>query len=188
MPVVAEQKLSVREFHARFDGEKPYYEYWNGEAVRKSMPTLLHSLIQKILLRLLDDIGYDSRAEVTLKLNPDYEPIPDVITTDGATVDPYPTSPFDVAIEILSPDDSFSRVLRKCRLYEQWGICQIVVIDPVERLVWRFENGVPRESDIIARRGEHAIPAQALWDEVDRYNSRYPGTLGPAPVAPPAIS
>src|SRR5580693_8734824 len=112
MPAVAEQKLSVQEFHARYDGEKPYYEYWDGEAVRKSMPTRIHSLIQKILQRLLDGIGYESGAEVTLKLDPSYEPIPDVIAADGPIGDPYPTSAFEVVIEILSPDDSFSRVLR----------------------------------------------------------------------------
>jgi Uma2 family endonuclease len=175
MPAVAEQKLSIEEFHARYDGEKPYYEYWNGEAVRKSMPTRIHSLIQKILLRLLDGIGYDSGPEVTLKLDPSYEPIPDVIAADGAIGDPYPTSPFDVVIEILSPDDSFSRVLRKCRLYEQWGISQIVVIDPAERLVWRFENGAAQETDVIARRGDAAISAQTLWDEVDRALARASG-------------
>jgi Uma2 family endonuclease len=175
MPAIAEQKLSVEEFHARYDGEKPYYEYWNGEAVQKSMPTRIHSLIQKILLRLLDGIGYDSGAEVTLKLDSAYEPIPDVIAADGGIGDPYPTSPFDVVIEILSPDDSFSRVLRKCRLYEQWGIRQIVVIDPVERLVWHYENGAPKETDVIARRGEQAVSTQALWDEVDLQLSRTSG-------------
>jgi Uma2 family endonuclease len=175
MPAVAEQKLSVEEFHARYDGEKPYYEYWNGEAVQKSSATLLHGRIQAILLRLLDGIGYASWPEVTLKLDPAYEPIPDVIASDGPISDPYPTSPFDVVIEILSPDDSFSRVLRKCRLYERWGIRRILVIDPAERLVWHFENGAAQETDVIARRGDASIPAQTLWDEVDRELARASG-------------
>src|ERR1700729_3577506 len=105
MPAVAEQKLSLQEFHDRYDGEKPYYEYWDGEAVQKSMPTFLHGLIQGILMRLLSGIGYAAASEVTLKLDPAYEPVPDVIAIDGPCGDPYPTSPFEVAIEILSPDD-----------------------------------------------------------------------------------
>jgi Uma2 family endonuclease len=137
----------------------------------------LHGLIQKILMMLLDGIGYESGAEVTLKLDPAYEPIPDVIAVYGPIGDPYPTSPFDVAIEILSPDDSFSRVLRKCRLYEQWGIRQIVVIDPADRLVWRFENGAPQETDGVARRGDASIPAQTLWDEVDHELTRWSGKV-----------
>jgi Uma2 family endonuclease len=72
-----------------------------------------------------------------------------------------------VAIEILSPDDSFSHVLRKCHLYEAWGIRQVIVIDPQKRVVWSFESGSPREADTIARRGDRVIMAQELWVEVD---------------------
>jgi Uma2 family endonuclease len=133
------------------------------------MPTRLHALIQKILVGLLDAMGFDSGQEITLKLDPAYEPIPDVIAADGRIEDPYPTEPFEVAIEILSPQDPFSRVLRKCRLYEKWGIRQVVVVDPQARLVWSYENGSPRETDIVARRGERVITAQELWEEVDRY-------------------
>jgi Uma2 family endonuclease len=168
MPSATKPKLSLEEFHARYDGEKPYYEYWDGEAVQKSAATFLHGLIQCIIARLLDGIEYISAIEVTLKLEPSYEPIPDIIAINGPVGFPYPTTPFDVVIEILSPQDSFSRVLRKCRLYERWGIRQIVVIDPAERLVWRFENGAPQETDVIARRGDATILAHALWDEVDR--------------------
>src|SRR5260221_8436765 len=113
MPAVEERKLSLDEFHARYVGEKPYFEYWDGEAVQKTMPTRLHSLIQKLLVKMLDALGYDAGQEITLKLDPAYEPIPDVIAAEGSIGDPYPTEPFEVAIEILSPEDSFSRVLRK---------------------------------------------------------------------------
>jgi Uma2 family endonuclease len=167
MPAVQERKLSLQRFHARYDGEKPYFEYWDGEAVQKSMPTRLHSLIQKILVRLLDGMGYEAGQEVTLKLDPAYEPVPDVIAAEGSIGDPYPTEPFELAIEILSPEDSFSRVLRKCRLYKAWGIRQVVVMDPQTRLVWSFENDSLGETDIIARRGERSIEAQDLWAEVD---------------------
>jgi Uma2 family endonuclease len=160
--------LSLEEFHARFDGEKPYFEYWDGEAVQKTMPTHVHSLIQEILVRLLGALGYDAGQEITLKLDPAYEPIPDVIAAEGAIGDPYPTEPFEVAIEILSPEDTFSRVVRKCRLYEKWGIRQVVVVDPTARLIWSFEKGSPRETDIIARGGERGIAARELWQEVDR--------------------
>jgi Uma2 family endonuclease len=168
MPAVEERKLSPEEFRARYSEEKPYFEYWNGEAVQKTMPTRLHSLIQEILVRLLGAMGYDAGQEITLRLDPSYEPIPDVIAAEGSIGDPYPTEPFEVVIEILSPEDSFSRVLRKCRLYEKWGIQQVVVVDPKARLIWSFENGSPRETDSIARRGERVILARELWEEVDR--------------------
>jgi hypothetical protein len=43
-----------------------------------------------------------------------------------------------------------------------------VVIDPEERLVWRFENRALVETDVIASRGEKKIFAPALWEQVDR--------------------
>jgi len=172
MPAVAERKLSLQDFHERYAGEKPYFEYWDGEAVQKSMPTRLHALIQEVLVRFLRAMGYDPGNEITLKLDPAYAPIPDVIAAEGRLGDPYPTEPFEVVIEILSPDDSFSRVLRKCRLYEKWGIRQVIVVDPQARLVWSFENGSPRETDIIARLGERVITSEELWAEVDRLYSR----------------
>ena len=92
MPAVAERKLSLQDFHARYDGEKPYFEYWDGEAVQKSMPTGLHGLVQKILLQLLDAIGFESGPEVTLKLDPAYEPIPDVIAVEGQLATPIQLS------------------------------------------------------------------------------------------------
>ena len=168
MPAVAERKLSLQDFHARYDGEKPYFEYWDGEAVQKSTPTSLHGLIQGILVALLNGLGYQAGPEITLKLDPAYEPIPDVIAAEGQLGHPYPTEPFEVVIEILSPQDTFSCVLRKCRLYERWGIRQVVVVDPQWRLVWSFENGSPRETDVIARRGDGTVTADELWAEVDR--------------------
>lgn len=173
MSAVAEGRLSLDEFHRRFAGEKPYFEFWDGEAVQKTTPTRLHSLIQKILVQWLDALGYEAGQEITIKLDPSFEPIPDVIAAEGATGDPYPTEPFEVAIEILSPDDSFPRMLRKCRLYKEWGIRQVVVIDPVARIVWVFENGSLFEAEVVARWGDRVISAGELWDEVDR---RLPST------------
>lgn len=168
MPAVEELKLSPEAFHARYDGEKPYFEYWDGEAVQKSMPTRLHSRIQKILVARLDALGFDAGPEVTLKLDPAYEPIPDVIAVEGDIGDPYPTEPFEVVVEILSPVDPFSRVLQECRLYAKWGIRQIVVIDPKTRTIWSFENGALQPTETIARRGDRNISAQDLWAEVDQ--------------------
>jgi Uma2 family endonuclease len=38
-----------------------------------------------------------------------------------------------VAIEVLSPDDRFTRVIQKCRKYAEWGIQNILVFDPANR-------------------------------------------------------
>jgi len=111
MPVLHEPKLTLNDFHTRYDGEKPYFEYWDGEAFQKSLPDLRHSMVQRKLTNLLEALGYESYLEITIKLDPAYELIPDVIAGESIA-DPYPTEPFEVVVEILSPDDPFSRVLR----------------------------------------------------------------------------
>jgi Uma2 family endonuclease len=168
MPATQENLLTLDDFRTRYAGEKPCYEYWAGKAIQKSMPTWLHGLIQKILMFLLDGIGYESASEVSLRFDPAYEPVPDVIAVEPPAFQLYPSVPFAVAIEILSPEDSFSRVLRKCRLYEQWGIERIIVIDPALRVVWSFENGNPNETDVVAQRGGRAVMSAELWQELDR--------------------
>jgi Uma2 family endonuclease len=175
MPPVAEHKLSLEEFHARYDGEKPYYEYWAGEAVQKAMPTVLHSVLQAILTALFWSLGFNSGPEIRLKLDPDYEPVPDVIAIEGAwPSQAYPTEAFEIVVEILSPDDSFSRVLRKCRLYKKWGIRRILVVDPEERIIYSLEGGDLRRTDFIAERAGHRITAEQLWKEVDAKFSGVP--------------
>src|SRR5579863_1187437 len=167
MPAVEERKLTRQEFHTRYGGEKPYFEYWDGEAVQKSTPTRLHSLIETVLEYLLKALGYEAGHEIGLRLDPDYQPIPDVIAGDSIG-DPYPTEAFEVAIEVLSPEDPFARVLLKCRLYQRWGIRQIVVIDPIVRQIWTFDTGSLRETQTVAKRGERSVTADDLWTAVDR--------------------
>ena len=89
-----------------------------------------------------------------------------MIAVEPPLPDPYPTRAFAAVVEILSPDDPFSRVLRKCRLYEGWGIERIIVIDPDARIVWSFENGIPIETDVVARRGTKEATAAELWAKV----------------------
>lgn len=175
MPTIAEHKLSLEEFHAKYDGEKPHYEYWDGEAVQKAMPTVLHAVLQAVLTALFESLGFKSGPEIRLKLAPDYEPVPDVIAIEGAWPSlAYPTEPFEIVVEILSPEDSFSRVLRKCRLYEKWGIRRILVVDPVERIVYSLEHGDLRRTDFITERAGHRLTTEQLWREVD-------AKLSPAP-------
>lgn len=133
-------KLTLAEFEVQYGNRKPNYEYWSGEAVPKAMPTWLHGLLQGILIELLKQAGYRAGSEVKLKISPDLEPVPDVIATSGRIEFPYPTQPFDVVVEILSPEDSFQRVTRKCKCYADWGIENVFVLDPDQRNAWAWDN------------------------------------------------
>ncbi len=175
MAAVAEAKLALDAFHARYGQEKPYFEFWDGEAIQKSMPTGIHGLIQIILGQLLFEAGLLSAVEVRLKLREAFEPVPDVIASAGTAIFPFPTQPFEVVIEVLSPSDSFHHLVRKCQKYELWGIERVVLINPETREVWAMVRGDLQHTDFIARSGAKCITTEALWGELDRRLAMFPG-------------
>jgi Uma2 family endonuclease len=122
--------LSIAEFELQYGKEKPYYEYWHGEAIQKSMPTWIHGLLQRLLMELLSRAGYEAGSEVKLKIAPDFHPVPDIIATRGSIEDPYPTRAVEIVVEILSDEDPMSRVLEKCRAYQDWGFQEIYIVNP----------------------------------------------------------
>ena len=121
---------TLAEFEAQFGHEKPYYEFWYGEPIQKSSSTWIHGLLQRLLMQVLRKAGYKAASEVKLKIDATFHPIPDIIATKRHIESPYPTKPVEIIVEILSNEDSMSRLLTKCRAYQQWGFQQIYVVDP----------------------------------------------------------
>ena len=157
--------VTVENFDQQYGREKPYFEYWFGEPVQKKMPTWMHSMLQKIIMRLLDDAGYESGAEVKLKISTDFQPLPDVSAVLPGDVElPYPTRPVEVVVEILSPDDQFSQMLKKCQFYAELGIKHIYVVDPDARQIWCWR---PNQSPVPVQ-SLMSISVSVIWGELDR--------------------
>lgn len=165
--------LTIEEFHRLYDGAKPAYEYWFGEAIRKPMPTTLHSLVQFVLAILLDKAGWNVALEVRLKVVPDAEPVPDLIAVKGKYKGRYPNKGPELCVEVLSPSDRLSKAFEKAKRYLSWGSQYVWIIDPEKRTAWTCSgegsseplwigpNGVLRVADT-------AIPLEELFTEVDR--------------------
>jgi Uma2 family endonuclease len=116
-------------------------------------------------MRLLDDAGYESGAEVKLKISANFQPLPDVSAVLPGQVElPYPTRPVEVVVEIFSPEDRFSQVLSKCQFYGELGINHIYVVDPEARQVWCWRRDQPP----MLANSLMSIPASAIWSELDR--------------------
>jgi Uma2 family endonuclease len=162
MPTVT-AKLTVAEFEKQYGDAKPYYEFWFGEPVQKSMPTWMHGLLQKIVVDLLSEAGYKAACEVKLKIDTEFQPIPDVIATRARIELPYPVKPVELVVEILSEDDAMSRVLTKCRAYQKWGFQQIYVVDPGARIIFRWADHRLEEVDAL-----DSISVDRIWSALDR--------------------
>jgi Uma2 family endonuclease len=134
------EKLTSSTFRKTYAEEKPYFELLDGEPVQKAFPTTHHSTLQLVLLLTLRELGFKARPELTLAIDESWEPTPDVCGLLGPAESPYPTRAIAVAIEILSPDDRFTRVIQKCRRYAQWGVQDILVFDPIGREAWYWDT------------------------------------------------
>jgi len=99
--------------------------------------------MQAVLILLLRARGWKVFSEVTLKLVVDAEPIPDVIATRTNFEAPYPTKPFELCIEIRSPQDSLKKLFQTAEYYLSWGIKNVWIIDPEARTAWMMMPGHP---------------------------------------------
>ena len=167
--------LSVEQFDQLYEGEKPHFEYWFGVAVQKSMPTALHGLLQGLIMMLLLRRGWKATVETRLKISRVAQPVPDVVADHARIQDPYPTEPFDLCIEILSPQDRLPKVFEKCAHYLDWGIGSTWIIDPKARKAYSMsrESPVPVEIGITGALtagagGELILPLRELFAEVDK--------------------
>jgi Uma2 family endonuclease len=168
-------KLTLEEFHRRYDGEKPHWEYWFGDAVQKPMPTLLHSLMQTVLILLFHKRGWLALPEATLKLIREAEPVPDLIADPNVSVmaaaGSYPTRPFALAVEIRSPDQSVPFLMDKAWHYRSWGVHAAWVVDPEARTAWmisdKFSEGVWLRPDEALTVDDVEISLTELFGELD---------------------
>ncbi len=168
MASLAHRHLTLEEFDCLYGDRKPYHEYWFGEAIEKSGGTWLHGLSQNIVGSILNDFGFVAAFGVRLKLSADAQPLPDVIATSKPVGFPYPTRPFDVAVEILSPTDSMQYVLRKCRMYSQWGIQRIFIFDPEDKTAqeWNHSKSCLEPIETLTFEDRGSIPVATIWAEL----------------------
>jgi Uma2 family endonuclease len=172
----AQGYISLARFEKLYKDQKPYYEYWFGEAIQKAMPTALHGTFQPVLAMILFQRGWKAATEVRLKLSEMAQPIPDLIADARRIEFPYPTEPFDLCVEILSPDDDIQVTFQKCAHYLDWRIGSAWIIDPIKRKahIMTLESPAPVELDtngvLTAGRVDArvSIPLAELFGVVDK--------------------
>lgn len=158
--------LTLEEFNEHY-GREHGYEYWFGEVVKKGMPTWLHGLMQAILAEFFYKLGYVSGSEVELRIDPNWQPRPDVTATLEVE-QPYPTKPVDIVAEVLS-DDPMTQVFEKCRNYARIGIPQIFVFDPQSRAAWQWSRGADNLERVQTLRlgNGSVLDVSEIWTELD---------------------
>jgi Uma2 family endonuclease len=160
------QPVSLEEFRSRYRLQKPHFEYWFGVPIQKPMPSRLHGVLQGIICEALRRAGYRSGSEAELRIDPQWEPVPDVMATLKPVKD-YPTEPVEIVAEILSPDDKLVDVISKCRHYQRIGSDRIFVLDPVERLAWQWNSGSLEAISQLSLPNGAAAALDEIWRQLD---------------------
>lgn len=155
-------KLTYEQFREQYEHGDKAYEFWYGKAVPKGVPTVIHGLLQIIIAHLLREAGFICAAEVELRIDPEARPRPDVIANKTIATESYPTKGWDVVVEILSEDDGYYVVTGKCRKYQAWGFGKIYLVEPTDRTVAEWKDGVTTPCTELA-----SIPVQRIWDALD---------------------
>lgn len=56
-----------------------------------------------------------------------------------------------------------SRLLTKCRMYDNWGFEQVYVVDPLNKMVFRWQKDSLQAVNLLA-----GIHIEQIWSAVDR--------------------
>lgn len=148
------KRLTLEEFLSLPAGETAY-ELMNGQAIPKVSPKWFHSKSTSSLHLLLyawsqkrGRLGIEWA--VTLKRNRmDWVPIPDLLYVSNDRLSPNwqedapcPVPP-DLAIEIISPDQTFGEIAEKATDYLAAEVLRVWVVDPRAKSITVFYPDAP---------------------------------------------
>jgi Uma2 family endonuclease len=145
------RKLTLQEFFALPEGE-PYNELIDGEAVPKVLPQRFHSKTCMRLINLFEpwiqnkgELGIEW-AVVLTRHGKDWVPAPDLIyiSNERLTLDEFEDGPCPVppelAIEVISPDQTFGEMAEKATDYLNAGVLRVWVVDPKVKSITVFAS------------------------------------------------
>ena len=120
---------------------RPDRDYVDGVVVERNLGEKDHSKIQALLVHLLmtgrRKWGIHVYPEQRVQVKPTRFRIPDLCVYAGEEPDEQVfTTPPLICIEILSPEDRWSRVQERITDYLHFGVPYIWIIGPAERKAW----------------------------------------------------
>ncbi len=123
----------------------PDCEYVDGEIVERPMGERGHSTVQAMLVAFFmyrrRELGIRVQPEFRLQTGASRYRVPDVLIEDASTdIERIPL----LCVEILSPEATFSLIMRKLQEYLDFGVACVWTIDPTTEQAWihtRSTNG-----------------------------------------------
>ena len=149
----------------------PDCEYVDGRLVERNVGEISHGDAQgrTYAFVLFSAPGFWAGVEIRVQVRPDRYRVPDVVVVRGGRPPGRViTSPPEVAVEVLSPEDRASDVQDKIDDYLRFGIPAVWVIDPERQRAWMHTKEGAREAmDRVLRNvaGDLEVPLSAVFPE-----------------------
>lgn len=148
--MVTKTRMTLEEFLA-LPETKPYLEFIDGEVYEKPMPDRAHAalsielgaLLRNYLEESMEGRAYTELRHIEREDNRVY--LPDINVTLAGRLGPFAPGPEEVqpdfAIEILSPDDRYSRIADRIDFYMRAGTQLLCLVDPEARVITAYRRG-----------------------------------------------
>ena len=149
---IAQRRLTLDEFLA-LPEEKPALEYYDGTVTQKVSPQGQHGVLQFDVAERFNRFGRPKKLALAIpELRATYGQfslVPDVAvyrwdriprTPDGKIANRFTETP-DIAVEILSPDQSLTVLAQTCVTFLEQGSEIALLVSPDDESVIRFPRG-----------------------------------------------
>jgi len=153
---------------------EPDCDYVDGELVERNVGEYSHSTVQALLLRILLALEHmlpiRVRPELRIRVSPTRYRIPDItVMLKRQPLEPVPSHPPFLCVEIVSPDDRMTRIIERVKEYLAFGVKHVWVIDPASRSAYSYtaEEGREVRDYLTAHDPDISVSLPALFAELD---------------------
>jgi len=150
----------------------PDCDYVDGRLVERNAGEISHGDAQTrtSAFILFNVRGFWAAVEVRVQVRAERFRVPDVvIVRGGRPAGRIITSPPEITVEVLSPDDLAADLQDKIDDYLQFGIPAVWLIDPERQRAWiHTKEGAREELDLVLRNpaGDLEVPLSAVFADL----------------------
>ncbi len=147
----------------------PDCEYLGGRLLERNAGEIGHGDAQgrTYAFVLINGRGFWAGVEIRVQVRADRYRVPDVVVVRGGRPPGrIITSPPEIAVEVLSPEDRAADVQEKIDDYLQFGITAVWLIDPERQRAWiHTKEGAHETLDRVLRNpaGDLEVPLSAVF-------------------------
>ena len=167
--------ISVEEYlHTSY---RPDCDYVDGELVERNVGEYSHSTVQGFLLKILfaleSALSIRARPELRIRVSPTRFRIPDItVMLKSQHIEPVPSTPPFLCIEVVSPEDRMSRIVERVKEYLAFGVKYVWVIDPAppsrSAYCYTADEGREVRDQLTTQNPDISISVPELFAELDK--------------------